>query len=72
MSTPKWTNTVVDKANIGKRDQYVVAFVKKVSGGVCLLCGQTAPFKDAERTPYLKIHHIDGIEMSGLIMATML
>lgn len=40
------------------RDPRVVAWVLDQAEGMCECCGQGAPFKKADGTPFLEVHHI--------------
>lgn len=47
------------------RNPYVVEYVKRRSGGLCEACGAAAPFKMADGTPYLEVHHITPLADGG-------
>ena len=40
------------------RDQNIAEYAKEWAEGICQLCGETAPFKDRNGSPYLESHHI--------------
>lgn len=48
------------------RDPAVVAHVLHLSGGRCEHCGCEAPFKRADGTPYLEVHHVQTLAESDL------
>jgi len=47
-----------------ERDEYVVAFVKRLADGVCDLCQNPAPFSSADG-PYLECHHVEHLARGG-------
>lgn len=47
------------------RDPYISQYAKKVACGVCQLCHNPAPFKDANNEPYLESHHIQWLSKGG-------
>ena len=47
------------------RDPYITAFIKRKAGGVCQLCGMSAPFLDKYGEPYLEHHHIEWLSKGG-------
>lgn len=47
------------------RDQNVSEYAKVCADGTCQLCGNPAPFKDRNDTPYLEAHHIIWLAAGG-------
>nr|WP_282597356.1 HNH endonuclease [Vibrio crassostreae] len=47
------------------RDVTVVAYILKVSGGNCELCGSKAPFVKESGQPYLEVHHVKFLSKGG-------
>ena len=47
------------------RDPIVAEYVKRVAKGVCMLCGNPAPFNDKKGDPYLESHHIKWLSKGG-------
>ena len=47
------------------RDEFVAVYTKKRAKGVCQLCGQPAPFRDKQGSPYLESHHIVWLSNGG-------
>lgn len=47
------------------RDPYISEWAKRRANGVCDLCGQAAPFRDADGRPYLEAHHIVWLSKNG-------
>ena len=41
-----------------QRDPRVVAYVENRAQGICELCGEEAPFRRDDGTPFLEVHHI--------------
>jgi 5-methylcytosine-specific restriction enzyme A len=49
-----------------RRNPHVVAAVLERAGGICELCGATAPFRrKSDGTPYLEVHHKDPLAEDG-------
>jgi 5-methylcytosine-specific restriction protein A len=46
------------ESQVIQRDAAVAQFVKRLAGGVCELCGGSAPFNSQDGQPYLECHHI--------------
>lgn len=53
------------KAVSYERDPKVVAWVEKRAAGRCELCGDDAPFKRADGSPFLEVHHIVPLGKTG-------
>lgn len=51
--------------NVYIRDPFVAEYAKRRANGVCQLCEEEAPFRNAEGFPYLECHHIDWISNGG-------
>lgn len=47
------------------RSPYIAQEAKRRAHGICQLCGQPAPFKDANNQPYLECHHIKWRSQGG-------
>ena len=47
------------------RSPYIAQEAKRKAHGICQLCGQPAPFKDANNQPYLECHHIKWRSQGG-------
>lgn len=47
------------------RDPYVAEHAKRRAKGVCELCNQPAPFRNADGDPYLETHHIVWLAKGG-------
>ncbi|WP_226088478.1 HNH endonuclease [Vibrio bathopelagicus] len=47
------------------RDVTVVAYILKVTGGNCELCGSKAPFVKENGQPYLEVHHVKFLSEGG-------
>ena len=47
------------------RNPYVSEYAKRLANGICALCGQPAPFRDAAGKPYLETHHIVWLSEGG-------
>lgn len=47
------------------RDAYVAEGAKRRADGICQLCGNDAPFKDADGKPFLEVHHIIWLSEGG-------
>ena len=62
---PEVPKKVTIKSQTAERSPYVAEFAKKVANGMCQLCGQPAPFKDSDGTPYLESHHIVWLAQGG-------
>lgn len=60
---PKSKATV---AVVYTRNPHVAELAKRRAGGICELCGKSAPFTNAEGQPYLESHHIDWLAHGGL------
>ena len=48
-----------------KRDPAVVAWVLAEAKGLCECCGQPAPFKRADGSPFLEVHHVVRLKDKG-------
>ncbi|MBU4682367.1 HNH endonuclease [Cedecea davisae] len=48
-----------------KRNPYVVAEILFRANGTCQGCKREAPFKRADGTPYLEVHHIEWLSRGG-------
>lgn len=48
-----------------QRDPYIAEYAKRRAAGKCQLCGNYAPFKDANGKPYLESHHIIWLANGG-------
>lgn len=48
------------------RNAYISEYAKRLADGVCQLCGNPAPFNNADNEPYLEIHHIEWLSRGGL------
>lgn len=51
--------------NVFERNPYVVELARRRAKGVCQLCGQEAPFRDKDGTPFLEVHHINWLSRGG-------
>lgn len=47
------------------RDPNIAEYAKECAGGICQLCGNPAPFKDRNGSPYLESHHIIWLSAGG-------
>lgn len=47
------------------RDQNIIEYAKECARGICQLCGEPAPFKDKNGSPYLETHHIVWLAAGG-------
>ena len=47
------------------RDPGIAEWAKRRAKGVCLLCGEDAPFNDKYGRPYLESHHIEWLSEGG-------
>ena len=47
------------------RDSAISEYAKRISNGICALCGQPAPFCNKEGEPYLETHHIVWLSNGG-------
>lgn len=47
------------------RDPFIAEYTKKISKGICQLCGNPAPFKDKFGKPYLESHHVNWLSKGG-------
>jgi len=48
-----------------ERNPYVSEYAKRWANGICQLCGEEAPFRDKNGTPYLESHHIEWLARGG-------
>ena len=48
-----------------QRSDSIKRYVKARANGYCQLCGQYAPFYDADGVPYLEVHHIIWLSRGG-------
>lgn len=48
-----------------RRDPYISRAAKQLAGGVCMYCGEEAPFIDGNGQPYLESHHIRWLSKGG-------
>lgn len=48
-----------------RRDPYISHYAKRWANGVCQLCREKAPFKNANGEPYLESHHIIPLSDGG-------
>lgn len=48
-----------------RRDPYISRAAKQLAGGVCMYCGEEAPFIDDNGQPYLESHHIQWLSKGG-------
>ena len=48
-----------------RRSESVKQYVKTIANGHCQLCGEKAPFNDANGVPYLEVHHIKWLADGG-------
>lgn len=63
-STDKPGKRTVKSTEI-ERDPYVSEYAKRLAKGVCNLCGQPAPFKKKDGSPYLETHHVIWLSKGG-------
>lgn len=47
------------------RDPFIAEWAKRRTDGICLLCGEMAPFHDKKGRPYLESHHIQWLLEGG-------
>ncbi len=47
------------------RSDSIAQLAKRFANGICQLCEQPAPFKDANGEPYLETHHIEWLAHGG-------
>ena len=47
------------------RDPFVSEWAKRRANGVCLLCGEDAPFVDKKGRPFLETHHLHWLSEGG-------
>lgn len=47
------------------RDPNVIAWVVKAAGGTCEVCDAPAPFRRADGTPFLEVHHVRPLAEGG-------
>lgn len=55
------TTTVTQRV----RNPYIAEYAKRRAGGICQLCGNSAPFKNKDGEPYLESHHIVWLSEGG-------
>ena len=48
-----------------ERDEFVSEYAKRRASGVCMLCGQPAPFLSNDGIPYLETHHVIWLSDGG-------
>ena len=58
-SENKVKHTIIVETEKVCRNQYIVAYAKRLAKGVCQLCKKEAPFKNKQGEPCLEAHHID-------------
>lgn len=47
------------------RSDSIAQLAKRLANGICQLCEESAPFKDANGEPYLETHHIEWLAHGG-------
>ncbi len=65
---PPGATTVARKAaTTGRfaRDANVIAWVLKAADGICEVCSSPAPFKRADGSPFLEVHHVRPLAEGG-------
>lgn len=65
VKTPRKPRTILVETSVFVRDQTVAEYAKRRASGRCDLCGENAPFLDAQGRPYLECHHIVWLANDG-------
>ncbi len=58
--------TTTTQVKVYYRDKMISDYVKRRADGQCQLCGEEAPFKYPDGTPYLESHHIVPLSEGGM------
>jgi len=57
--------TIYKQTIVYLRDPTVVAWILRISKGICECCGKAAPFHKKNNSPYLEVHHVIPLSENG-------